>query len=50
VLVGGWSFSASGLFTSMLKTYDKGIFIGEEAGGNPVVQIGDFEQMIIEMQ
>lgn len=46
VLVGGWSFSASGLFTSLLKTYDKGIFIGEEAGGNPYVQVGDFEQML----
>lgn len=46
VLVGGWSFSASGLFTSLLKTYDKGIFIGEEAGGNPYCQVGDFEQML----
>lgn len=46
VLVGGWSFSASGLFTSLLKTYDKGVFIGEEAGGNPYSQVGDFEQML----
>ena len=46
VLVGGWSFSASGLFTSLLKNYDKGILIGEEAGGNPYCQVGDFEQML----
>ncbi|MEM6321012.1 MAG: S41 family peptidase [Bacteroidota bacterium] len=46
VLVSGWSFSASGLFTSLLKTHNKGIFIGEEAGGNPYVQVGDFEQML----
>ncbi len=46
VLVGGWSFSASGLFTSLLKTYNKGILIGEEAGGNPYSQVGDFEQML----
>lgn len=46
VLVGGWSFSASGLFTSLLKTYDKGILIGEEAGGNPYSQVGDFEQLL----
>jgi len=46
VLVGGWSFSASGMFTALLKTHDKGIFIGEEAGGNPVSQVGDFEQML----
>jgi len=30
----------------LLKTYDKGIFIGEEAGGNPYSQVGDFEQML----
>ncbi|MFK7903743.1 MAG: S41 family peptidase [Chitinophagales bacterium] len=47
VLVDGWSFSASGMFTSLLKTYNKGIFIGEEAGGNPHTQVGDFEQMLI---
>lgn len=46
VLTSGWSFSASGLFTSLLKTYNKGIIIGEEAGGNPYVQTGDFEQML----
>ncbi len=46
VLVGGWSFSASGLFTALLKTYNKGIFIGEEAGGNPYCQVGDLEQML----
>jgi len=46
VLIGGWSFSASGMFTALLKTYDKGIFIGEEAGGNLVSQVGDFEQLL----
>jgi len=47
VLTSGWSFSASGIFTAMVKEYNRGIFIGEEAGGNPHTQIGDFEQMLI---
>jgi len=47
VLISGWSFSASGIFTAMIKEHDRGIFIGEEAGGNPHTQIGDFAQMLI---
>lgn len=46
VFVDGWSFSASGMFTSLIKNYDRGIFIGEEAGSNPFTQNGDFEQML----
>ncbi|MEM6803060.1 MAG: S41 family peptidase [Bacteroidota bacterium] len=47
ILQGGWSFSASGMFTGLLKNYKKGIIIGEEAGGNPHTQVGDFEQMLV---
>lgn len=47
ILQGGWSFSASGMFTGLLKNYEKGIIIGEEAGGNPHTQVGDFEQMLV---
>ncbi len=47
VLIGGWSFSASGIFTGLMKEHQRGVFIGEEAGGNPHTQIGDFDQMLI---
>ncbi len=47
VLMGGWSFSASGIFTGLMKEHRRGIFIGEEAGGNPHTQIGDFDQMLV---
>ncbi|MFK7932125.1 MAG: S41 family peptidase, partial [Saprospiraceae bacterium] len=46
VLTSGWTFSASAMFTSLVKNYQRGIFIGEEAGGNPYVQVGDFNQML----
>ncbi|MDB4293090.1 S41 family peptidase [Maribacter sp.] len=46
VLIDGWSFSASGMFTALIKNYNRGIFIGEEAGSNPHTQNGDFEQML----
>ena len=47
ILTDGWSFSATGMLTSLLKEYNKGIFIGEEAGGNPHSQVGDFGQMLV---
>ncbi len=46
VLIDGWVFSASAMFSGLVKNYDRGIFIGEETGGNPKIQIGDFEQML----
>lgn len=46
VLTDGWVFSASAMFAALIKNYDKGVFIGEETGGNPKVQVGDFEQML----
>ncbi|MEM6380886.1 MAG: S41 family peptidase, partial [Bacteroidota bacterium] len=35
VLTNADSFSATGEMTSILKSYDRGVFIGEEPGGNP---------------
>ncbi|MEM6805802.1 MAG: S41 family peptidase [Bacteroidota bacterium] len=35
ILTNANSFSATGEMTAILKEYKKGIFIGEEAGGNP---------------
>ena len=46
VLMDGWSFSASGMFTALLTKRDDVFFVGEEAGGNPHTQVGDFEQML----
>ena len=46
VLTDGWVFSASAMFAGLVKNYYRGLFIGEETGGNPKVQIGDFEQML----
>lgn len=46
VLTDGWVFSASAMFAGLVKNDKRGIFIGEETGGNPKVQIGDFEQML----
>ncbi len=46
VLIDGWVFSASAMFSALVKNYNRGIFIGEETGGNPKIQIGDFEQML----
>ena len=46
VLIDGWVFSASAMFSALIKNYDRGVFIGEETGGNPNIQIGDFEQML----
>lgn len=34
------------MFTASVKNYDRGIFIGEETGGNSNIQVGDFEQML----
>lgn len=36
VLIDGNSFSATGEMTAILKEHDRVVFIGEEAGGNPV--------------
>lgn len=46
VLIDGWVFSASAMFAALLQNNNKGIFIGEETGGNPNVQVGDFAQML----
>lgn len=35
ILTNASCFSATGEMTSILKSYDRGIFIGEEPGGNP---------------
>jgi len=38
VLIDGWSFSATGEVAGIIKEYRKdAIFVGEETGGNPVV-------------
>ena len=36
VLINGSSFSATGEMTAILKEHDRVVFVGEEAGGNPV--------------
>lgn len=36
ILGNGRSFSATGEMSAILKEYDRGVFIGEEIGGNPV--------------
>ena len=40
VLMNGYSASATGEFIGHLKNIDRAIFIGEEAGGNPVIFTG----------
>jgi C-terminal processing protease CtpA/Prc len=40
VLMNGYSVSAAGEFIGHLKNIDRAIFIGEEAGGNPVMFTG----------
>lgn len=47
IVMDGWSFSASGMFTALMTKRDNTIFVGEEAGGNPHTQVGDFEQMLV---
>ena len=47
VLMDGWSFSASGMFTALMTHRENMFFVGEEAGGNPHTQVGDFEQMLV---
>lgn len=37
ILINGGSFSATGEFSSVLKRYKRGVFIGEETGGNHVI-------------
>lgn len=37
VLIDGGSFSNSGIFASVLKKYDRAIFIGEETGGSEFI-------------
>jgi Peptidase family S41 len=41
ILIDGGSYSASGQFASVIEKYNRGIFIGEEAGGNKTI-IGGF--------
>lgn len=42
VLINGGSFSNSGIFSSRLQWYRRGVFIGEEAAGNKTVLTGVF--------
>lgn len=42
VLINGGSFSNSGIFSSRMQWYKRGIFIGEEAAGNKTVLTGVF--------
>lgn len=42
VLTNGGSFSNSGIFSSCIEKYERGIFIGEETGGNKTVLTGVF--------
>ena len=42
ILINGGSFSNSGIFSSRLRFYQRGIFIGEETGGNKTVLTGVF--------
>ena len=35
VLTNGYSFSATGEMASLIKNANRGVFIGEETGGNP---------------
>jgi len=41
VLINGGTYSAAGQFSSVIEKYSRGIFIGEEAGGNKAI-IGGF--------
>lgn len=41
ILIDGGTFSASGQFASVIEKYNRGVFIGEEAGGNKAI-IGGF--------
>ncbi len=40
VLINGYSVSAAGEFIGHLKNLDRAVFIGEEAGGNPIIFTG----------
>lgn len=40
VLMNGYCVSAAGEFIGHLKSLDRAVFIGEEAGGNPVIFTG----------
>ena len=46
VLMNGYSASATGEFIGHLKNINRAIFIGEEAGGNPVIFTGGQRQHI----
>ena len=41
VLINGGSFSATGMTASALRMHKKGVFIGEETGGNKVILSGN---------
>lgn len=41
VLINGGSFSSTGILSSYLELTKRGVFIGEEAGGNKVIISGD---------
>jgi len=42
VLTNGGTFSAAVQFASVLKKYNRAIFIGEETGGNPIIMTGNY--------
>lgn len=42
VLINGGSFSNTGSFCSRIEFYKRGVFIGEETGGNKVIFSGVF--------
>lgn len=46
VLMDGWCFSASAMFMALMKNYEIGTYIGQETGGSPYSQVGDFPQML----